>query len=127
MLSFYAGAAADERVAAWKQAARAQLANAIPRASYAIVLLDLLGAFERVPWWRVVCNAQRYGYNMWLLRLSIAVHQLVRTLYCDGLCSPPCAPPGRLRAADAHGCGPFWVAYALSKRPRPWISGPASP
>ena len=45
----YAGEAKGATVAAWKQAARAELAIAADT-DYAQVLLDLVKAFERIPY-----------------------------------------------------------------------------
>jgi hypothetical protein len=59
--SLYGGEAKGATVAAWKQAARAELAN-ILGASYAQVLLDLVKAFERIPHWVLVREARRLGY-----------------------------------------------------------------
>ena len=46
---FYAGSLKGAEVAAWKQAARAELAGASAMMAYVAVLLDLVKAFERVP------------------------------------------------------------------------------
>ena len=60
-------------MAACKQASRAELAATAPRAaSHAMVLLDLVKAFERVPHQRLVYEALRLGYPCWLLRPSPA-------------------------------------------------------
>ncbi len=79
----YAGPARGAQVAAWRQAARAELAAAAD-ACYGQVLLDLVKAFERIPHARLVHEARRLGYPLWLLRLSIATYRLGRTLRLDG-------------------------------------------
>ncbi|HUU60977.1 MAG TPA: reverse transcriptase domain-containing protein, partial [Acidimicrobiia bacterium] len=75
----YAGEAMGAHVAVWKQAARAELA-AVVGTDYALVLLDLVKAFERVPHDVVLREAKKLGYPMWLLRLSFATYRLGRVL-----------------------------------------------
>ena len=58
---FYAGPRKGAQVAAWKQAARAELARVSEHVDYAIVLLDLIKAFERVPHEWLVVQAQKYN------------------------------------------------------------------
>ncbi len=79
----YAGPARGAHVAAWRQAARAELAAAV-NACYGQVLLDLVKAFERIPHARLVHEARRLKYPLWMLRLSIATYRLGRTLRLDG-------------------------------------------
>ena len=81
---FYAGPAKGADVAAWKQAARAELSSTLPL-DYAIVLLDLVKAFERVPHDWLVRQAHRHGYNLFLLRLSIAAYRLARAVGINGV------------------------------------------
>ena len=76
---FFAGVAKGADVATWKQAARAELA-AGSRAEYAIALLDLVKCFDTVPHDWLVRQAILLGYNLWLLRLSLAVYRLHRTM-----------------------------------------------
>ena len=68
----YAGVGRGANVAAWKQAARAELAAAVPGAEYGQVLLDLVKAFERIPHHILVREAIRLGYCLWDLRLALA-------------------------------------------------------
>ena len=77
----YAGTGKGADIAAWNQSARAEMA-AIGRwkTGYAQALLDLVKAFERVPYWLLVREAVELGYPMWMLRLSIATYKLPRTL-----------------------------------------------
>ncbi len=75
----YAGEAMGAHVAVWKQAARAELA-AVVGTDYAVVLLDLVKAFERVPHEVVLREAIRLGYPLWMLRLSFATYRLGRVL-----------------------------------------------
>ena len=84
---FFAGAGKGSTVAAWKQAARAELAATVRAADYGIGLLDLAKAFERVPWDWLVTQAAKFGYNLYLLRLSLAAYALERTINIQGVCS----------------------------------------
>ena len=68
-------------MAAWKQAARAEVA-VCDGLDYAAALLDIVKAFDGVPWDWLVKQAIARGYNLWLLRLSIAVYALGRTIRC---------------------------------------------
>ena len=43
-------------------------------------LVDLVKAFERVPYWLLVQKAVELGYPLWLLRLSIATYTMRRVL-----------------------------------------------
>ncbi len=83
----YAGVGKGANVAAWKQAARAELAKAIPGVEYGQVLLDLVKAFDRVPHHILVREALRLGYSLWVLRLSLAAYRLSRVLRVDGAVS----------------------------------------
>ena len=75
----YAGAAKGATVAAWKQAARGERAN-LWKTSYGQGLLDLVEAFERVQHKRLVRQAVKLGYPMWMVRLSIATYRIKRVL-----------------------------------------------
>ena len=64
-------------VAAWKQAARAELAaTAQYRIGYAQALLDLVKAFDRIPHWLIVREAIALGYPLWFIRLSLQAYEL---------------------------------------------------
>ncbi len=80
----FAGVGKGANVAAWKQAARAELARAIPGVDYGQVLLDLVKAFERIPHHVLVREAMQLGYSLWVLRLALAAYRLGRTLRIDG-------------------------------------------
>ena len=82
---FYAGTLKGAEVAAWKQAARAELAGTSSMMAYAAALLDLVKAFERVPYSWLVTQASKYEYPMILLRLCIAAYRLPRTIGIDGV------------------------------------------
>ena len=75
----YAGAGRGSTVAAWKQAARAELAAA-EGSKYAQVLLDLVKAFERIPYRVLLREAKALGYPLRLLRLAIATYKLPRVV-----------------------------------------------
>ena len=83
----YAGVGKGANVAAWKQAARAELARALPGVEYGQVLLDLVKAFERVPHHVLVREAARLQFPLWVLRLSLAAYRLGRVLRVDGAIS----------------------------------------
>ena len=62
----YAGPSKGADVAAWKQAARAELADTHKDAAYAQCLLDLVKAFDRVPYHVLVREAAALGYPLWI-------------------------------------------------------------
>ena len=66
----YAGARKGSTVAGWKQAARAELAKAYGK-DYAQAFLDLVKAFERIPYRVLLREAKRLGYPLRLIRLAI--------------------------------------------------------
>ena len=45
-----------------------------------MALLDLVKAFDGVPWDWLVLQASVHGYNLMLLRLSLAIYALARTI-----------------------------------------------
>ena len=75
----YAGEGRGADVAAWKQAARAEYARAI-HTYYGQVLLDLVKAFDRIPFHVLAREARRHEYPMWLVRLAIATYKLQRSV-----------------------------------------------
>lgn len=75
----YAGTGKGSTIAAWKQSARAEYAKA-SGCNYAQVLLDLVKAFERIPYRVLVREARNLGYPLTLLRLAIATYKLGRTI-----------------------------------------------
>ena len=85
----YAGPNKGAEVAAWKQAARAEVANACNDACYAQCLLDLVKAFDRVPHHVLVREATALGYSLWILRLSLATYTSERVLRVGGGVSTP--------------------------------------
>ena len=77
----YAGKGMGADIAAWKQAARAELAaTAQFKVGYAQALLDLVKAFDRIPHWLIVREAVALGYPMWFIRLSLQAYKLKRVI-----------------------------------------------
>ena len=75
----YAGSGRGSTIAAWKQAARGELAAATGK-NYAQVLLDLVKAFERIPYRILLREAARLQYPLRLIRLAIATYRLPRVI-----------------------------------------------
>ena len=94
----YAGPSKGAAVAAWKQGARGELASYVPSAQYGMALVDLVKAFDQVPHHLVVREAIRLGYNLWILRLSIAAYRASRIVRMDGACAAPVVPRRSLTA-----------------------------
>jgi len=69
--------------AAWQCAFRAENAGLSSR-HFAEALLDLVKAFEKVPHQVLVAVASRLGFNLWLLRLSLASYRLPRAIGVQG-------------------------------------------
>ena len=83
---FYAGPCKGADVAAWKQNLLGEAAHFM-ELPYVSSLLDLVKAFDSVPFDCLVECATRLGYNLYLLRLSIASYLLARVLNVEGCCS----------------------------------------
>jgi hypothetical protein len=75
----YGGTDMGAQRAAWQVAFRAENA-ALTNKQYAQTLLDLVKAFEKVPHHHVVAAARKHGYNLWVLRLSLASYRLPRSV-----------------------------------------------
>ena len=74
----YAGKGMGADVAAWKQAAMAELAAAAQhKVHYAQVLVDLVKAFDRIPHWLIVREAIALGCPLWFIILSLQSYKLV--------------------------------------------------
>ena len=97
----FAGAGRGADHAAWKQAARAELAGALQNVSFGMTFLDLVKAFDRIPHYLVVREALRLGFNLWVLRLSIAAYKASRVLKIDGTCSALIKPRRSITAGSA--------------------------
>ena len=83
---FYAGPCKGADVAAWKQSLLAESAHTL-HLPYACTLLDLIKAFDSVPFDVLAACAEELGYNLFLMRLTIAAYKLARVLEVDGCCS----------------------------------------
>ena len=83
---FYAGPMKSSTMAVWKQAALAETARGAG-AAYGIAMFDLQKAFERVPWDLLAAAAVRCGYNLYLLRLSLAAYALEKSVTVAGASS----------------------------------------
>ena len=66
-----------------------------------MTLIDLVKAFDRVPWHVIVREAHRLGYSLWILRLSIAAYRADRVLRVCGVFSQPITPQRSLTAGSA--------------------------
>ena len=75
----YAGEGKGAQVAAWQQAARGEAAARV-KAAYAQGLLDLVKAFDSVPYGILVREAKELGYPLRVLRLSLLTYVMPRTL-----------------------------------------------
>ena len=77
----YAGKKMGSTVATWKQGFRAELAAESGRTvNYCEALLDLVKAFDLVPYWVLIREGRALGYPLWLLRLSISTYKMSRVL-----------------------------------------------
>ena len=77
----YAGKGMGADIAAWKQAARAELATTAQfKVGYAQALLDLVKAFDRIPHWLIVREAIALGYPLWFIRLPFQAYKLKRVI-----------------------------------------------
>ena len=79
----HGGSGSGAQRAAWLQAARAELAEATGK-HFAQELIDLAKCFEHVPHHLLVRFAIKHGYNLWVLRLSIATYRCERTIRIEG-------------------------------------------
>ena len=59
----YAGPGKGADIAAWKQGARAELAGSVKHAGYGQVLLDLVEAFDRVPYQLLIDEAAAWAIH----------------------------------------------------------------
>ena len=82
--SIFGGTGMGAQRAAWQCAFRAENA-ALCKLNYAQALLDLVKAFEKVPHHHLARAARKRGYNLWLLRASIAAYRLPRAIGVDGV------------------------------------------
>jgi hypothetical protein len=86
MPCLFGGAGMGAQRAAWVAAFRAEAA-AVSGLEYAAGLLDLVKAFERVPHHLLARAAQQRGYDISVLRLSLAAYRVARSVGIDGVYS----------------------------------------
>ena len=116
------GKAAD--VAAWKQAARSELAASRSGLAFACLMLDMVKAFERVPHDWLVVQAVRYHYPLAILRLSLGAYRMERVLTVDNTCALPVLPTRGITAGSVHATVELrllllqWLDQALACNPR---------
>eukprot|EP00973_Karenia_brevis_P025095 3460116-Karenia_brevis.AAC.1 len=65
-------------------------------------MLDLVKAFERVPYRWLAAQGIKYSYPMTVLRLSIAAYRLGRCIIINGLCSTIVVPTRGITAGAVH-------------------------
>ena len=80
----YAEAGRGAEVASWKQSARGELAVYVPSSTYGMTFIDLVKAFDRIPFHVLVQQAIKLGYSLWVLRLTIAAYKAPRTIRIEG-------------------------------------------
>ena len=103
---FFGGKGMGAQKAAWKVAYRAEVANTVAD-EHVQALLDMTKAFETIPHAKLVHTAKKYGYNLALLRLSIAAYRMGRTIGIDG------AQSGVLRATRGITAGSGFATTEL--------------
>ena len=81
---FYAGPAKGADVAAWKQALVAETSHSA-KMDYACVLLDLVKAFDSIPFDWLVIQAKKYLYNQ-KFSLLCNICNVLRDEICDLSC-----------------------------------------
>jgi len=99
---FYAGPRKGAEVAAWKQAARAELAQTSKHLEYVNVMLDMIKAFERVSHEWLAIQGAKFEYPLAVLRLSIQAYRLGRTVVVDGVCSALIFASRGITAGSVH-------------------------
>lgn len=82
----YGGTGKGAKVAAWRPAARAELA-ALHGNPYAQGLLDLVQAYARVPHWVLLREANKHGYPVWLLQLAVTAYRSLGVIRIDQVVS----------------------------------------
>ena len=101
----YAGVGKGANVAAWKQAARAELAATMRhKVGYAQVLLDLVKAFDRIPHWLLIREAIALEFPLWHLKLAIATYKLTRVLRIGATISDEVVAVQGITAGSGSAC-----------------------
>ena len=101
----YAGKRMGANVAAWKQAARAELAATGPvRACYAQALLDLVKAFDRIPHWLIVREAVELSFPLWFIKLALETYKLTRVIRIQQVVSQEVMSIRGITAGSGSAC-----------------------
>ena len=82
--AIFGGKGCGAQRAAWVSSLHAELA-AMSKRPFAQTLVDLVKAFERVPHHMLVQFAVKWGYNLAVLRLSVAAYRIARAVGIDGV------------------------------------------
>ena len=82
----YAGPAMGAQRAAWQTSFQAE-SSALSKLDYAQTNLDIVKAFEKVKHHLVVRAARKHGYNLLVLRLSLAAYRAPRAIGVNGVYS----------------------------------------
>ena len=98
---FYAGKGCGAEVGAFKQASRAESAN-VAKAVHGMSMIDLVKCFDTVPHSVLVEEAAATGYNLWVLRLSLASYRSARTIGIGGIYSRLVRANRGITAGSAH-------------------------
>lgn len=101
----YGGKLMGADVAAWQQAARAELAATMRhKVGYAQVLLDLVKAFDRIPHWLPVREAIELKFPLWYLRQAIVTYTLTRVLRIGATISDEVVAIQGITAGSGSAC-----------------------
>ena len=79
MPTVFGGAGMGAQKAAWQAAFDSESAT-LTGTNHAQSLLDLVKAFDSLPFDWLAIQAQKYNYNLYLLRLLLAAYQVARVL-----------------------------------------------
>ena len=82
----YAGPAMGAQRAAWQTAFQAE-SSALNHTDYAQTNLDIVKAFEKIKHFLIIRAAKKHGYDMQLLRLSLAAYRAPRAIGVNGVFS----------------------------------------
>ena len=73
----------------------------LPSFTYGMTFIDLVKAFDRIPFHVLVQQAIKLGYSLWVLRLSIAAYRTPRIIRIDGAVSQRVVPRRSTRAGSS--------------------------
>ena len=115
----YAGPALGAQRAAWQTGFQAEC-SALDKLDYAQTNLDIVKAFESVQHHLVVRAAIKHGYNLTVLRLSLAAYRAPRVIGINGVFSRLIVATTGITAGSGFatsGCGfccSIWSTIRLS-------------